>query len=92
MKRGSAITPFIRCSRTTARCASKSLKHPETAGLFSTQSVHKQGAGFSQASQIHKRDEHLRTRFATSSTKRFNESFLMNASTSPFYPRSRRSM
>ena len=31
---------------------------PESAGLFSTQSVHKQGAGFSQASQIHKRDEH----------------------------------
>ena len=33
---------------------------PEMAGLFSTQSVHKQGAGFSQASQIHKRDEHIR--------------------------------
>jgi len=32
---------------------------PEMAGLFSTQSVHKQGAGFSQASQIHKRDEHI---------------------------------
>ena len=33
---------------------------PQSCGLFSTQSVHKQGAGFSQASQIHKRDEHLR--------------------------------
>ena len=33
---------------------------PEMPGLFSTQSVHKQGAGFSQASQIHKRDEHIR--------------------------------
>src|SRR4029453_11717060 len=33
---------------------------PEMAGLFSTQSVHKQGAGFSQASQIHKRDENIR--------------------------------
>ena len=32
----------------------------EMAGLFSTQSVHKQGAGFSQASQIHKRDEHIK--------------------------------
>ena len=33
---------------------------PDMPGLFSTQSVHKQGAGFSQASQIHKRDEHIR--------------------------------
>ena len=30
--------------------------NPDMPGLFSTQSVHKQGAGFSQASQIHKRD------------------------------------
>ena len=59
---------------------------PETAGLFSTQSVHKQGAGFSQASQIHKRDEHLRGQTRYVEHKRFNESFLMNASTSPFYP------
>jgi arginine/lysine/ornithine decarboxylase len=56
------------------------------AGLFSTQSVHKQGAGFSQASQIHKRDEHLRGQTRYVEHKRFNESFLMNASTSPFYP------
>ena len=33
---------------------------PEMPGLFSTESVHKQGAGLSQASQIHKRDEHIR--------------------------------
>ncbi len=32
----------------------------DSPGLFSTQSVHKQLAGFSQASQIHKRDEHIR--------------------------------
>jgi ornithine decarboxylase len=55
-------------------------------GLFSTQSVHKQGAGFSQASQIHKRDEHIRGQTRFIEHKRFNESFLMNASTSPFYP------
>jgi arginine/lysine/ornithine decarboxylase len=59
---------------------------PETAGLFSTQSVHKQGAGFSQASQIHKRDEHIRGQRRFIEHKRFNESFLMHASTSPFYP------
>ncbi len=59
---------------------------PEMPGLFSTQSVHKQGAGFSQASQIHKRDEHIRGQKRFIGHKRFNESFLMNASTSPFYP------
>ncbi|MFO1213123.1 MAG: ornithine decarboxylase [Burkholderiaceae bacterium] len=55
-------------------------------GLFSTQSVHKQGAGFSQASQIHKRDEHLRGQKRHVDHKRFNESFLQHVSTSPFYP------
>ncbi|HEX2842710.1 ornithine decarboxylase [Hyphomicrobium sp.] len=59
---------------------------PDAPGLFSTQSVHKQGAGFSQASQIHKRDEHIRGQKRYVEHKRFNESFLMNASTSPFYP------
>ncbi|MDQ6436573.1 ornithine decarboxylase [Mesorhizobium sp. LHD-90] len=59
---------------------------PQMAGLFSTQSVHKQGAGFSQASQIHKRDDHIRGQRRYVEHKRFNESFLMNASTSPFYP------
>jgi arginine/lysine/ornithine decarboxylase len=59
---------------------------PESPGLFSTQSVHKQGAGFSQASQIHKRDEHIRGQKRFIEHKRFNESFLQHASTSPFYP------
>jgi arginine/lysine/ornithine decarboxylase len=59
---------------------------PQAPGLFSTQSVHKQGAGFSQASQIHKRDEHIRGQKRYVEHKRFNESFLINASTSPFYP------
>lgn len=58
----------------------------EMPGLFSTQSVHKQGAGFSQASQIHKRDEHIRGQRRHIDHKRFNESFLIHASTSPFYP------
>jgi ornithine decarboxylase len=59
---------------------------PEMAGLFSTQSVHKQGAGFSQASQIHKRDEHIRGQKRHVDHKRFNEAYLQHASTSPFYP------
>jgi ornithine decarboxylase len=59
---------------------------PEMPGLFSTQSVHKQGAGFSQASQIHKRDAHISGQRRFIEHKRFNESFLQHASTSPFYP------
>ena len=59
---------------------------PGMPGLFSTQSVHKQGAGFSQASQIHKRDGHIRGQKRYIEHKRFNEAFLLHASTSPFYP------
>jgi ornithine decarboxylase len=59
---------------------------PDMPGLFSTQSVHKQGAGFSQASQIHKRDHHIRGERRYVEHRRFNESLLMHASTSPFYP------
>lgn len=59
---------------------------PDMPGLFSTQSVHKQGAGFSQASQIHKRDEHIAGQRRYVEHKRFNESLLMAVSTSPFYP------
>ena len=59
---------------------------PDMPGLFSTQSVHKQGAGFSQASQIHKRDKHIEGQDRFVNHKRFNESFLIHASTSPFYP------
>jgi ornithine decarboxylase len=55
-------------------------------GLFSTQSVYKQGAGLSQASQIHKRDEHIRGQKHYIEHKRFNDAFLMHASTSPLYP------
>lgn len=49
--------------------------------IFATQSTHKLLAAFSQASMIHVREgrnpiDH----------KRFNEAFMMHASTSPFYP------
>ena len=59
---------------------------PNDPGLFSTQSVHKQLAGFSQASQIHKRDRHIEGQKRHVEHKRFNEAFLLHASTSPFYP------
>jgi ornithine decarboxylase len=45
-----------------------------------------QGAGFSQASQIHTRDDHIREQRRYIEPRRFNESFLIHASTSPFYP------
>ena len=59
---------------------------PEMPGLFSTQSVHKQLAGFSQGSQIHKKDAHIHDQRRYIEHKRFNEAFLLHASTSPFYP------
>src|SRR6185503_6254410 len=40
---------------------------------------------FFQASQIHKRDEHIKGQKRFIEYKRFNESFLIHASTSPFY-------
>lgn len=55
-------------------------------GILVTQSVHKQQAGFSQASYIHKKDSHIREQKRYVGHKRFNNSFRMYASTSPFYP------
>ncbi len=55
-------------------------------GIIATQSTHKQLAGFSQASQIHVRDEHIRQQRFRMNHKRFNEMFMLQASTSPFYP------
>ncbi len=55
-------------------------------GILVTQSVHKQQAGFSQASQIHKKDKHLCGQKRYVDHKRFNNSFRLHASTSPFYP------
>jgi ornithine decarboxylase len=55
-------------------------------GVIATQSTHKQLAGFSQASQIHIRDAHIRNQPFRINHKRFNEMFMLQASTSPFYP------
>ncbi|MFD1806509.1 ornithine decarboxylase SpeF [Pasteurella oralis] len=55
-------------------------------GIFVTQSVHKQQAGFSQASQIHKKDKHIKGQARYCNHKHFNNAFMLHASTSPFYP------
>ncbi|EKT53099.1 ornithine decarboxylase [Providencia sneebia] len=55
-------------------------------GIMVTQSVHKQLAGFSQASQIHKKDNHIKGQARFVSHKKLNNAFMMHASTSPFYP------
>jgi ornithine decarboxylase len=59
---------------------------PDAPGIFATQSTHKQLASFSQASQIHVRDGHIKGQRRRVEARRFNESFLLHASTSPFYP------
>jgi ornithine decarboxylase/arginine decarboxylase len=59
---------------------------PEAPGIIATQSTHKQLASFSQASQIHMKDRHIRGQKRRVEHRRFNESFMQHASTSPFYP------
>ncbi|MGV7213280.1 Orn/Lys/Arg family decarboxylase [Bradyrhizobium sp. UFLA05-112] len=59
---------------------------PDAPGIIATQSTHKQLASFSQASQIHIRDRHIRGQKRRVEHRRFNESFMQHASTSPFYP------
>ena len=59
---------------------------PEDPGIFVTQSVHKQQAGFSQTSQIHKKDSHIKGQDRYIPHKVVNNAFMMHASTSPFYP------
>ncbi|HEY5576616.1 MAG TPA: ornithine decarboxylase, partial [Clostridiaceae bacterium] len=59
---------------------------PDDPGIFVTQSVHKQQAGFSQASQIQKKDSHIKGQSRYCNHKRFNNAFMMHESTSPFYP------
>jgi ornithine decarboxylase len=58
----------------------------EGPGIMATQSTHKQLAGFSQASQIHVKDSHISGQRRRVEHRRFNEFFLIHASTSPFYP------
>ena len=55
-------------------------------GIVATQSAHKQLASFSQASQIHMRDRHIKGQRRRVEHRRFNEGFMQHASTSPFYP------
>jgi ornithine decarboxylase len=55
-------------------------------GILVTQSVHKQQAGFSQTSQIHKKDKHINGQKRYVDHKRFNNAYMLHASTSPFYP------
>lgn len=59
---------------------------PDDPGIFVTQSVHKQQAGFSQTSQIHKKDSHIKGQARYVPHARVNNAFMMQASTSPFYP------
>lgn len=58
---------------------------PNDPGVIATQSTHKQLAGFSQASQIHVKDSHVQGKRRVE-PRRFNELFMLHASTSPFYP------
>ena len=59
---------------------------PDAPGIIATQSTHKQLASFSQASQIHMKDRHIKGQKRRVEHRRFNESFMQYASTSPFYP------
>lgn len=70
-------------------CNSAVLTFPLTKddpGILVTQSVHKQLAGFSMTSQLHKKDSHLRgmTRYLEDDV--LQAAYLMHISTSPYYP------
>ena len=58
---------------------------PEDPGIIVSQSVHKHQAGFSMSSQIHKKDSHIKGQERYVTHKRLNNSFMLSASTSPFY-------
>lgn len=58
----------------------------DSPGVIVTQSVHKQMAGLSQTSQIHKKDNHISLQSRYCDHVCFNNSFMLHASTSPFYP------
>ena len=59
---------------------------PGDPGIFVVQSVHKQQAGFSQTSQIHKKDSHIHEQDRYVNHKTINNAFMEQATTSPFYP------
>ena len=55
-------------------------------GILVTQSVHKQLAGFSMTSQLHKKDSHLRGMARHLEDDVLQAAYLMHISTSPYYP------
>ena len=59
---------------------------PGDPGIFVVQSVHKQQAGFSQTSQMHKKDSHIHEQDRYVNHKTINNAFMEQATTSPFYP------
>ena len=79
---------FMKFHPLYAGCFAMGLKglDADSPGIIATQSTHKQLASFSQASQIHMKDRHIAGQVRRVEHRRFNESFLQHASTSPFYP------
>lgn len=70
-------------------CDSAVLTFPLTKddpGILVTQSVHKQLAGFSMTSQLHKKDSHLRGMARYLEDDVLQAAYLMHISTSPYYP------
>lgn len=70
-------------------CDSAVLTFPLTKddpGILVTQSVHKQLAGFSMTSQLHKKDSHLRGMAHYLEDDVLQAAYLMHISTSPYYP------
>ena len=70
-------------------CDSAVLTFPLTKddpGILVTQSVHKQLAGFSMTSQLHKKDSHLRGMARYLEDDVLQAAYLMRISTSPYYP------
>lgn len=59
---------------------------PDDPGIFVTQSLHKQQAGFAQTSQIHKKDAHLAGQARRISHAQFNHAYLKYVTTSYSYP------
>lgn len=72
--------PLRQCSPLTLPLTEKS------PGLLVTQSVHKQLAGFSQTSQILKKDSHIKDKSYYLPDDALDSVFLMNSSTSPYFP------
>ncbi len=58
----------------------------EAPGILVTQSVHKQLAGFSMTSQLHKKDSHIRNQSRYVPDDLLQSTYLMHISTSPYYP------